>query len=115
MEREELRRRGQARHDRERRNGNAARPETGSFDAGVLGPEFVVHLMRDEPDTYALVGEPLLTTLFGLAFKKEDTATRDAVAQAIDALIADGTYAEILKKYGLEKWAMASTKIDAGR
>ncbi|WP_457585045.1 ABC transporter substrate-binding protein [Ensifer canadensis] len=86
----------------------------GRLDAGVLGPEFVVHLMRDEPNTYALVGEPLLTTLFGLAFKKEDTAARDAVAQAIDALIADGTYAEILKKYGLEKWAMASTKIDAG-
>lgn len=86
----------------------------GRLDAGVLGPEFVVHLMRDEPDTYAIVGEPLLTSLFGLAFKKDDTETRDAVAKAIDALIADGTYGEILKKYGLEKWAMPATKIDAG-
>lgn len=87
----------------------------GRLDAGVLGPEFVVHLMRDEPDTYALVGEPLLTSLFGLAFKKDDVATRDAVAKAINALIADGTYTEILKKHGLEKWAMTSTKIDAGQ
>lgn len=87
----------------------------GRLDAAVLGPEYVSHLMRDEPDTYALVGDPLIETLFGLPVSKKDPVMRDAVAGAITALIQDGTYTSLLKKYGLERQAMAEVKIDAGK
>ncbi|MGA1834015.1 transporter substrate-binding domain-containing protein [Rhizobium wenxiniae] len=87
----------------------------GRLDAAVLGPEYVSHLMRDEPDTYVLVGDPLIETLFGLAVSKKDPAMRDAVAGAITSLIKDGTYMSLLKKYGLERQAMAEVKIDAGQ
>ncbi len=36
----------------------------------------------------------------GLRFAKDRTALRDAVQQALQAAIADGTYDAILEKYG---------------
>lgn len=87
----------------------------GRLDAAVLGPEYVSHLMRDEPNTYALVGEPLIETLFGFAVSKDQPAIRDAVASAVTAVMEDGTYSALLKKYGLERQAMAGVAIDAGK
>ena len=66
------------------------------------GIETIAYQMRLEPNTYTLVGDPLLSNdTFGIAFKKDNTALRDAVAGAFDAVIKDGTYDEILKKWGL--------------
>ena len=83
---------------------NAARlgMKQGRYDAVVQGIETIAYQMRVEPNTYTLVGEPLLSNdTFGIGFKKDHTALRDAVAGALDALIKDGTYDEILKKWGL--------------
>ncbi|TWB08802.1 extracellular solute-binding protein (family 3) [Rhizobium sp. ERR 1071] len=74
----------------------------GRYDAVVQGIETIAYQMRIEPNTYTLVGEPLLSNdTFGIGFKKDHTALRDAVAGALDGLIKDGTYDEILKKWGL--------------
>lgn len=86
----------------------------GRLDAAVLGPEFVAHLMADEPNTYVLAGEPLVKTLFGFAFNKSETGLRDAVATALTAAMKNGSYAQALKKFGLERQAMSEPKIDAG-
>lgn len=83
---------------------NAARlgMKQGRYDAVVQGIETIAYQMRLEPDTFTLVGDPLLSNdTFGMGFKKSNTALRDAVAKALDAVIKDGTYAEILKKWGL--------------
>jgi polar amino acid transport system substrate-binding protein len=83
---------------------NAARlgMKQGRYDAVVQGIETIAYQMKIEPDTYTMVGDPLLSNdVFGMAFKKENTALRDAVAGAFDELIKDGTYAELLKKWGL--------------
>ncbi|MBZ6075318.1 ABC transporter substrate-binding protein [Microvirga puerhi] len=86
----------------------------GRLDAAVLGPEFVAHLMADEPNTYVLAGEPLIRTLFGFAFNKNDTALRDAVASALTATMKSGAYKQALQKFGLERQALPEAKIDAG-
>ena len=86
----------------------------GRLDAAVLGPEYVAYLMSDEPNTYALAGEPLTRTLFGFAFNKNDTALRDAVATALAATIKSGAYRQTLQKFGLERQAVTEVKIDAG-
>ena len=86
----------------------------GRLDAAVLGPEYVSYLMADEPNTYALAGEPLTRTLFGFAFNKNDTALRDAVATALAATIKSGAYRQTLQKFGLERQAVTEVKIDAG-
>lgn len=87
----------------------------GRLDAAVLGPEYVAYLMKDEPGVYALAGNPLMESLFGLAFDKNETGLRDGVAEAVQSLIKDGTYAQILKKYGLERQAVTEVAIDAGK
>ena len=83
---------------------NAARlgMKQGRYDAVVQGIETIAYQMKLEPDTFVLVGDPLLSNdTFGMGFKKDNTALRDAVATAFDEVIKDGTYGEILKKWGL--------------
>lgn len=83
---------------------NAARlgMKQGRYDAVVQGIETIAYQMRLEPDTFTLVGDPLLSNdTFGMGFKKDNAALRDAIAGAFEAVIKDGTYGEILKKWGL--------------
>lgn len=84
------------------------------FDAGAIAAENVSYLMQMEPDVYHRIGEPLRVWYYGFAFKKVDIELRDAVAKAVQALIDDGTYAEILKKHGIPELAIESAKIDSG-
>lgn len=86
----------------------------GRLDAAVLGPEYVAFLMKDEPGTYALAGEPLTRTLFGFAFNKQETGLRDAVAGALGAIIENGAYGAALKKFGLDRQAVSEVQIDSG-
>lgn len=83
---------------------NAARlgMKQGRYDAVVQGIETIAYQMRVEPDTFTLVGDPLLSNdTFGMGFKKDNPALRDAIAGALDDLIKDGTYNELLTKWGL--------------
>jgi polar amino acid transport system substrate-binding protein len=74
----------------------------GRYDAVVQGIETIAYQIRLEPDTFQLVGEPLLSNdTFGMGFKKDNAGLRDAVAGAFDELIKDGSYDAMLKKWGL--------------
>ena len=83
---------------------NAARlgMKQGRYDAVVQGIETIAYQIHLEPDTFQLVGEPLLSNdTFGMGFKKDNAGLRDAVAGAFDELIKDGSYDAMLKKWGL--------------
>jgi len=56
--------------------------------------------------------EALLPTPVGIVFTKEDTQLRDAFKAALEKLIADGTYDEILANYQLESGAVDSVTIN---
>ncbi|EFH11541.1 transporter substrate-binding domain-containing protein [Pseudoroseomonas cervicalis] len=81
----------------------------------ILGAEFVAHLQRTEPENWAAVGRPITDNLSGLAFPKEATALRDAIAASLQRLIDNGTYGEILRKHGIEAQALQRVSIDAGQ
>lgn len=81
----------------------------------ILGAEFVAHLQLQEPGVWAAVGRPITANLSGLAFPKESTALRDAIAASLSRLVANGTYAEILKKHGIAAQAVSAISIDAGQ
>jgi polar amino acid transport system substrate-binding protein len=51
----------------------------------------------------------------GIAVPKSNTALRDQLKKALDALIADGTYRSILAKHGLEGGALSSAVINGGK
>ncbi|MBB4983080.1 MULTISPECIES: ABC transporter substrate-binding protein [Streptomyces] len=53
--------------------------------------------------------------LFGIGVSKDNTQLRDAVKEALDAAIKDGSYAEALKKWNVEDSAVKSATINAGK
>jgi len=50
----------------------------------------------------------------GIGVAKSNSALRDALRKALDALIADGTYRKILEKHGVESGAVTSATINGG-
>lgn len=58
--------------------------------------------------------EALLPTPVGMVFTKEDTALRDAFRNALDVLIDNGTYAEILEKHDMSQGALDEAAINLG-
>ena len=58
--------------------------------------------------------ETLFPNPLGYVFDKEDTELRDAWQAALQSLIDDGTYTEILEANGLESGAVEEATINAG-
>ncbi|OYX82988.1 MAG: ABC transporter substrate-binding protein [Azorhizobium sp. 35-67-5] len=87
----------------------------GRIDAAMQGSETLPYIMAQEPNTYALVGEPTRWTLMGIATNKDAPGLRDALAQALRDLIADGTYAKLLAAWSLSPNAVSEVAIDAGQ
>ncbi|MFE5594279.1 ABC transporter substrate-binding protein [Streptomyces sp. NPDC056549] len=64
---------------------------------------------------FEVVGNQSDVGLFGIGVSKENTQLRDAVKEALDAIIKDGSYAEVLKKWDVEDSAVKSATINAGK
>jgi polar amino acid transport system substrate-binding protein len=63
---------------------------------------------------YFVVGRQFGVVPYGIAVSKKDATLRDRVQIALKAIIDDGTYDALLKKWGLEQGAMRSAPINAG-
>ncbi|MFC0406810.1 ABC transporter substrate-binding protein [Roseomonas elaeocarpi] len=88
--------------------------QQGRADGAVLGAEYVVYLQSLEPGNFVTVGAPITRGLFGLAFAKKDAALRDAVAAGLQRMVADGSYAEIVRRNGMERQALTAITVDQG-
>ncbi|MEU3314853.1 ABC transporter substrate-binding protein [Streptomyces sp. NPDC048387] len=53
--------------------------------------------------------------LFGIAVSKDNTQLRDALKEAVDAIIKDGSYAKVLEKWNVKDGAVQSATINAGK
>jgi len=74
----------------------------GRADALVASVPTVLALVKESPDAFEITGDTFdNNTLLGLGFAKDKTALKDAVDKALKAIVADGTYAKVIKKYGL--------------
>jgi polar amino acid transport system substrate-binding protein len=62
-----------------------------------------------------LIGEVYDTAPYGFIFKKENGQFKEAVQGAVKALITDGTYKQILEKYGVESGAITDPAINAAQ
>lgn len=87
----------------------------GRIDAAMQGGETLPYLMAQEPNTYALVGDPVDYTLMGIATAKEAAELQAAIAGALRAILADGTYAALLAKWNLTPSAVAEVTINGER
>ena len=89
--------------------------KTGRLDAAVQGNETLPYFQKLEPNNYVLLGQPIGENLAGIPFTKTDTATRDAVKAALEALRKNGTYDALLKKYDLTQNALPEFSINKGQ
>ena len=79
--------------------------KSGTADCAVIDYVASIGLIgegTDYEDLVVLDAYEFAKEEYGIAFRKEDTATRDEFQKAIDELIADGTVEKIAKKYKLQ-------------
>jgi len=64
---------------------------------------------------FELVGEQVEAAPYGIAVAKDNTELRDALKAALDALIENGEYDKIIKKWGVEDGAVKEATINGGK
>lgn len=88
---------------------------TGRIDGAVQGNETLGWLQQTEPGVYRTLGEPITENLAGMPVPSSEPVLRDAVRTALDRLIANGTYAGLLRKWKLEANAIQAAGINQGK
>lgn len=74
----------------------------GRADALFDSTPGAIELVANVPDAYEIAGEPFESnTRIGMAVRKGDVAMKDALEQALKAIVADGSYAKLMVKYKL--------------
>jgi polar amino acid transport system substrate-binding protein len=63
---------------------------------------------------FQVTGQQFQSAPYGIAFSKDSTQLRDAVQLALKAIIADGTYDQILSKWGVSAGALKTADINGG-
>ena len=81
----------------------------------VQGDETLPYIMDQEPGAYVPVGQTLAQQFTGIALPVKEKALHQAMQEAVDALIADGTYKTLLAKWKLSDNAIEKATINAGQ
>jgi polar amino acid transport system substrate-binding protein len=85
---------------------------SGNVDAYFADSPVAGYYTVQHPDQFQLSGVPPLdTALEGISVPKDKTALRDAVTAALKAMMADGTYLQILSKYALQTGALTAADV----
>jgi polar amino acid transport system substrate-binding protein len=87
----------------------------GRVDTAVQGSETLPYIMAQEPNTFLPLGAQFGDSPTGIGIAKNNTQLRDALAEAFGALIKDGTYQQILTKWGLQANAVKEVVINGGK
>ena len=89
----------------------------GRVVAAAMGVDAIRYLneQKDSPDRgkFTLIGEPVAIDYAGFGFAKSNSALRDVVADAVDAMIKDGTYGKIFDKWEMPYATVKATMINA--
>ena len=88
--------------------------QQGRAAAGVSGLEAMPSTIERDGNAYRALGEPISSTLMGIAFSKDNPTLRDAFTYALKQVIADGQYAALIKKWRLDFSAYPDISINQG-
>ncbi|MER6186399.1 ABC transporter substrate-binding protein [Streptomyces sp. NPDC001652] len=93
------------------------RVKSGGAVAGVNDYPVAVDLARkaDGGNAFEVVGEQVDAGPFGIAVNKDNKELTAALEAAVNAIIEDGTYKEILEKWGAESGAIDKSAINGGK
>jgi polar amino acid transport system substrate-binding protein len=96
---------------------NQTQLRTGRIDAVVNDLPSAVYISATAQDGEAfevVPGEVIDGAPYGIGVNKEQPELRDAIAAALDELIADGTYDEILEAWGIDSGAVTEAVVNGG-
>ncbi|HTV74989.1 MAG TPA: ABC transporter substrate-binding protein [Candidatus Acidoferrales bacterium] len=86
----------------------------GKSDVHVTDFPVVAYLAETNDHKYEVAGRQFDLVPYGIAVPKENPQLRARIVAALEAVIADGTYDALLKKWGLEQGALRSAPVNAG-
>jgi polar amino acid transport system substrate-binding protein len=84
----------------------------GRVVAAVQGYETLPYIMKQDPNTFVLVGDPIKYFKNAIGVSKNNTELRDAVVFALQKLMSNGKYQKIMKKYNLENMALSEVTVN---
>ncbi len=82
--------------------------QSGQVDAYFADSPVAGYYTVQKPDLFELSGVTLDVALEGISVLPDHKALEQAVQQALTSMIDDGTYATILKKYGVESGGVSA-------
>lgn len=86
----------------------------GKSDVHVTDFPVVAYLAATHDHLYEIAGRQFDLVPYGIAVPKDNPELRARIVAALHAVIADGTYDTLLKKWGLEQGALRSVPVNAG-
>ena len=93
--------------------------ESGMVDAIAMDIGVASYQMSAKGDNFRMLDERLSSEEYGIGFKKGNTKLRDEVQKTLLTMLADGTFEQIVNKWGLKDSACLSEKdttyIDGGK
>ncbi|WP_405388673.1 ABC transporter substrate-binding protein [Streptomyces sp. NBC_01102] len=93
------------------------RVKSGGAVAGVNDYPVAVDMARKAGggNDFEVVGEQVDAGPFGIAVNKDNTELRDVLKEAVDAIIADGSYQKVLDKWGAGTGAIDKAAVNGGK
>ncbi len=77
--------------------------KTGAVDAVAVDIGVARFQLRNNPDTFRILDEPISTEQYAIAFKLGNETLRDQVQETYDEMLADGTVMKIAQNYEDDK------------
>ncbi|HEY0000293.1 MAG TPA: ABC transporter substrate-binding protein [Actinoplanes sp.] len=85
---------------------------TGKDEAMLADSPIVAYAVKQTGGKLALVGDIYDSAPYGYVVGKDQTEFADLLAQAVQALIADGTYQQVLDKWGVTAGAITAPAVN---
>jgi len=77
--------------------------DSGAADAIAMDVGVAEYQISKRNGSYKILDTTLASEQYGVGFKLGNTALRDTVQKDLDAMVADGTFTTIAKRWGLEE------------
>jgi polar amino acid transport system substrate-binding protein len=85
---------------------------SGKDDAGLADLPVMVYAVQQTNGQLEVLGEPYGNAPYGYVVAKDQTEFAQVLADAVQALIADGSYQDVLTKWGVEDGAIDTATVN---
>ena len=95
-------------------NGANLALSSGRAQVGMADSPVAAWIVKESSGKFKLTGQPYDTAPYGIAVPK-DSGLAKPIQAALEQVIADGTYATILEKWGIQQGGISNPQINAAK